>query len=97
MYIILGIIVIIIIIHRRSYYHHSIYLCFCSFLLLVVILISVISTKCLVLPVCHAGFVKCHEIDLTRGAALRAREEHLIVALAEELQTLRLFMHEDAV
>lgn len=49
------------------------------------------------LPVGHARLVQCHEVDLAGGAALGAREEHLIVALAEELEALRLLVHEHAV
>jgi len=49
------------------------------------------------LPVGHAGFVECHKVDLTRGTALRRREEHLVVSLAQELEFLSLLMHKDAV
>lgn len=49
------------------------------------------------LPVGHAGLVEGHEVDLAGGAALGRGEEHLVVALAEELEPLRLLVHEHAV
>lgn len=49
------------------------------------------------LPVGHARFVQRHEVDLARWATLGAWEEHLVVALAEELESLRLLVHEHAI
>lgn len=55
------------------------------------------ATKRCQLPVGHARLVQGHEVDLAGGAALGAGEEHLVVALAEELEPLRLLVHEYAV
>lgn len=49
------------------------------------------------LPVGHARLVQRHEVDLARWATLGAWEEHLVVALAEEFESLRLLVHEHAV
>ena len=48
-------------------------------------------------PVCHPWLVEGHEVDLAAGAALGRAEEDFVVALAEELEALRLLVHEHAV
>uniref|UniRef100_A0A2M3ZP20 Putative secreted peptide n=1 Tax=Anopheles braziliensis TaxID=58242 RepID=A0A2M3ZP20_9DIPT len=49
------------------------------------------------LPVGHPRFVERHEVDLTRGATFGTAEEHLVVPLAQELQTLCFLVHEHPV
>ena len=49
------------------------------------------------LPVCHAGLVQRHEINLARGSALCWAEEDLVISLAQELQLLSFLVHEDSV
>lgn len=49
------------------------------------------------LPIGHSRFVERHEVDLTRGRSFGTAKEHLVVALAQELQPLRLLVHEHAV
>lgn len=49
------------------------------------------------LPVGHPWFVQRHKVNLTGRTALGAAEEHFVVPFAEELESLRLLMHEHAI
>lgn len=49
------------------------------------------------LPVGHTGLVQRHEVDLTRRTTFGTAEEHLVVALAQELEALGLLVHKHSV
>ena len=52
---------------------------------------------CISLPVCHARFIQCHKVYLTRRTSFGTAEKYLIISFTQKLKTLSFFMHKNAI